>query len=114
MLHLDRSRVRPEELDSVPRGWFHFAHVCDGPKEIPPSKEGLIRTGREARLYPGEGAIDIAGILRHMPPVVYSLEIPNRERVRELGYAEHAFRCLKMARRYFAAHLVEPGAPPSK
>jgi sugar phosphate isomerase/epimerase len=104
VLHFNRSRVKLEELDSVPRNWFHFAHVCDGPKDIPASVEGLIQTGREARLYPGEGAIDIAAIVNRMPPVPYSLEIPNLERVKELGYAEHARRCLEFAKRYFAAH----------
>jgi sugar phosphate isomerase/epimerase len=103
-LHFHRSRVRLEELDSVPREWFHFAHVCDGPAEIPSAVGELIRTGREARLYPGEGAIDIAAIVGRMPAIPYSLEIPNLARVKELGYAEHARRCLESARAYFAAH----------
>jgi sugar phosphate isomerase/epimerase len=105
VLHFSRSRVRPEELKGVPRGWFHVAHICDAPKEVPATKDGLIHTGREERLYPGEGAIDIDGILSHMPDVVYSLEIPNLVRAKELGYAEHAFRCLAMAKNYFAAHV---------
>jgi len=104
MLHFNRSRTRLEELDAVPREWFHFAHVCDAPKEIPDTNEGLIHTGREARLYPGEGAIDIAAIVNRMPDVPYSLEIPNLERVKELGYAEHAWRCLESAKKYFSAH----------
>lgn len=104
VLHFNRSRVRLEELDGVPRDWFHFAHVCDALKEIPTTKDGLIYTGREARLYPGQGAIDIAAILRHVPRVVYSLEIPNVARVKELGYAEHAWRCLEAAKKYFAGH----------
>jgi len=104
MLHFNRSRVKLEELDAVPRDWFYFAHICDAPKEIPSTVEGLIHTGREARLYPGEGAIDIAAIVNRMPEVPYSLEIPNLDRVKELGYAEHARRALESARRYFAAH----------
>jgi sugar phosphate isomerase/epimerase len=104
ILHFDRSRTRYEELDSVPREWFHFAHVCDAPKKIPTTVEGLIHTGREARLYPGEGGLDIGAILNRMPVVPYSLEIPNLERVGELGYAEHARRCLVSAKRYLAAH----------
>jgi sugar phosphate isomerase/epimerase len=104
VLHFNRSGVKPEELDAVPRNWFHFAHICDGPKDIPATVEGLIQTGREARLYPGEGAIDIAAIVNRMPSVPYSLEVPNLERVKELGYAEHARRCLEFGQRYFAAH----------
>ncbi|MCX6551265.1 MAG: sugar phosphate isomerase/epimerase [Acidobacteria bacterium] len=103
-LHFSRSRVTLAELDAVPRDWFHFAHVCDAPAEIPTTNEGLIHTAREERLYPGEGAIDIAAILNRMPQVPYSLEIPHLARVKELGYAEHAFRCLQTARTYLEAH----------
>jgi sugar phosphate isomerase/epimerase len=100
----NRSRVKPEELDAVPRELFHFAHVCDAPKEISTTTDGLIHTGREARLDPGEGSIDIEAIVNRMPEIPYSLEIPNLERVKELGYAEHARRCLEHAKNYFAAH----------
>lgn len=103
-LHFNRSRVKLEELDAVPREWFHFAHVCDAPKEIPPTNEGLIHTAREERLYPGEGAIDIAAIVNRLPEIPYSLEIPHLARVKELGYAEHAWRCLQTAKEYFSAH----------
>ena len=103
-LHFNRSRVRLEELDAVPREWFHFAHVCDAPKEIPSTNEGLIHAGREERLYVGEGGIDVAAIVNRLPEVPYSLEIPNLARVKELGYAEHAWRCLQTAKRYFSAH----------
>jgi sugar phosphate isomerase/epimerase len=103
-LHFSRSRVALEELDAVPRSWFHFAHLCDGPAEIPTTKEGLIHTARDERLYPGEGAIDIAAILNRMPEVPYSIELPHLERAKELGFAEHAYRCLKTSKEYFAAH----------
>jgi sugar phosphate isomerase/epimerase len=104
VLHFDRSRVGLKELDAVPREWLRFAHVSDAPARIPLTNEGLIHTAREERLYPGEGAIDIAGIVNRLPPMPYSLEIPNLARVRELGYAEHAWRCLEAARKYFSAH----------
>ena len=102
-LHFYRSKVKLEELDEVPREWFHFAHICDGPKEIPTDKESLIYTGRDARLYVGEGAIDIASILDKLPQdTVYSIELPHIERVKEIGYAEHARRCLQTAKEYLA------------
>lgn len=98
-LHFDRSHVKLAELDSVPPSRFHFVHLCDAPKARDFSTAALIHTGREERLYPGEGAIDIAGILKHLPAVPYSLEIPHLERVKELGYEEHARRCLEAAKR---------------
>jgi sugar phosphate isomerase/epimerase len=101
-LHFHRSRVKLEELDGLPEKWFHFAHVCDGPVEIPETKEGLIHTGRDARFYPGECGIDIAAILNRMPKMVYSIELPHLERVKEFGYAEHARRCLQTTKDYLS------------
>jgi sugar phosphate isomerase/epimerase len=103
-IHFARSRVVLEELDTVPREWFHFAHLCDGPAEIPTTREGLIHTARDERLYAGEGGIDIAAILNRIPEVVYSIELPHLARVKELGAAEHAWRCLETAKKYMDAH----------
>jgi sugar phosphate isomerase/epimerase len=103
-LHFNRSRVRLEELDEIPREWFHFVHLCDAPREIPTTTEALIRTGREARLDPGEGGIDLAAILNRLPRVPYSLEIPNLARVQRLGYDAHARLCLEHAKGYLQRH----------
>jgi sugar phosphate isomerase/epimerase len=102
--HFQRAGDRVEELDALPRKWFHFAHLCDAPAEIPAEREELIRIMREGRLYLGDGGIDVASILQHIPEVVYSIELPNMARVLETGYAEHAFRCLETARAYVKAH----------
>src|ERR1044071_3037282 len=56
------------------------------------------------RLYVGEGGIDVAGILAHIPHCVYSIEVPNRERHEELGYAAHATRCLETLKAYLIKH----------
>ena len=102
--HFHRALDRPEMLDALPREWFHFAHLCDAPAEIPTERAEMIRILREARLYVGEGGIDVAGILAHLPPCVYSIELPNKARHEELGYAEHATRCLETLKAYLAAH----------
>lgn len=104
-LHFHRSRVSLDELNSIPKEWFHFAHLCDGPAEIPTDKAGLIHTGRDERLYAGEGGIDIAAILNRLPEeTVYSIELPHIQRARVLGYAEHARRCLQTAKDYLSKH----------
>lgn len=108
LLHFSRSRVGLAELDAVPRDWFHFVHLCDAPAAIPTTSEALIHTAREERLYAGEGAIDIAAILQRIPDVPYSIELPHLARVKELGYTEHAFRCLQTAKDYLAAHALAP------
>lgn len=106
MLHFSRSRVGLTELDAVPTEWFHFVHLCDAPAEIPSTNEALIRAAREERLSVGEGGIDVAGILRRIPGVPCSIEAPHLARVKELGYTEHAFRCLQTARDYLGARSV--------
>jgi len=103
-LHFYRSRVALEELDACPRQWFHFVHLCDCPEFIPSDKESLIHTGRDERLYVGEGAVDIAAIVSRLPHVVYAIELPHLERVARLGKAEHIRRCLSTAKQYFRSH----------
>lgn len=100
-LHAHRSHVTPQEVANLPKNWLNMVHLCDGPAEIPTDRESLIFTGREARNYVGEGAIDIAAYLAMLPQtVVLSLEIPNLARVKAYGYAEHARRCLVTTKEY--------------
>jgi sugar phosphate isomerase/epimerase len=108
MLHFSRSRVTLDELDRVPGEWIHFAHLCDAPAEIPATREGLVYAGREERLYVGEGGIDIGAIVARLPEVPYSVEIPHLERVKEMGYEEHARRCLQSAKAFFASRPQYP------
>jgi hypothetical protein len=72
---------------------------------IPTDRAEMTFIMREARLYLGEGGIDVASILNHMPEMVYSIELPNLAKVREMGYAEHAFRCLETTRAYVQAKV---------
>jgi sugar phosphate isomerase/epimerase len=106
MLYMHFGRIKPEELDSLPPQWFRFVHLCDAPAAIPATKEGQIHIARGGRLYPGEGAIDIAGILNRLPPVPISIELPNTARARELGFEEHARRCLHCARSQIEAPVM--------
>ena len=97
-LYVHLSRVDLGELLHVPAELLHFLHVSDALPGIADTREGMIQLARDARLYPGEGCIDFAGVVERMPPVSYSIELPNQSRVRELGYEEHARRCLQHAR----------------
>ena len=104
-LHAHRSRVAPEELESCPPKWFRFFHLCDGPGAIPDSEAELIAVGRDARLYPGEGAIDLAAYIRRLPAdAVCSIELPHLARAAEFGCAEHVRRCIASAKRYMEQH----------
>jgi sugar phosphate isomerase/epimerase len=100
-LHFYRSRVPLEEFDSMPKEWFNFIHLCDAEKEIPTEEDALIHTGRSERLYPGEGAINMKGIVEKIPHVVRGIEIPHFKRVKEYGFEEHARTALLKAKEYF-------------
>jgi sugar phosphate isomerase/epimerase len=109
-LHFDRAHTDPTSLAVLPRHWFRFVQLCDGPEVYVPTVAEMIRIGRTARLYLGEGGIDCAAILRELPPVMVSLEIPNAERVANLGAEEHARCALESAKSYCAAHAPDAAA----
>lgn len=112
--HFHRALDTPAALEGFPREWFHFAQICDAPSRIPTEREEMIRCMREQRLYLGEGGIDVAAIFERLPQMVFSIELPHLARARELGYAEHAFRCLESARSYFAASAAKTASEPAR
>lgn len=99
MLHFGRSDSSLEELAGLPREWFQFAHVCDAAKEVPPTLDGIIRTARDERLFPGEGGIDVRGILAAMPQdIPYALEIPRVTLTKAVGPEEVARLAVTVAK----------------
>jgi len=101
ILHFARSQSSVEELRSLPPEWFHYAHVCDAPGDIPTTTAELIHTARFERLFPGEGDLDIHGILDALPTgIPYALEIPRAKLVAQVGAKEHARLAIDAARRH--------------
>ncbi|WP_291413697.1 sugar phosphate isomerase/epimerase [Actinophytocola sp.] len=101
LLHFARSQSSIEELRQLPRDWFHFTHVCDAPGRIPTTVEGLIHTARFERLFPGEGGIDVRGILSALPPdIPYALEIPRASLAAQVGEKECARLAIRAAQRH--------------
>lgn len=77
-LHFDRSGCAPDEIDDLPSGWLGFVQVADAPAIAPSASPSLIRTARERRLHPGDGGIDLVGILSRLPrSTPLAIEIPN-------------------------------------
>lgn len=99
-LHFHRSKVGIEELVRVPPEWFHYAQICDAPKNIPITEEELIDTATKERLYVGEGGIDVSAIFKKLPNIPYAIEIPHVKRVQELGVEQYARNCLQTAKEY--------------
>jgi len=99
MLHFGRSDSTLEALAEIPREWLRFAHVCDAAKEVPPTIAGMIRTGRDERQFPGEGGIDVRGILACMPQdIPYALEIPRATLTKAIGPEAVALQAIRVAR----------------
>lgn len=104
MLHFARAGCRLDELDALPPRWLHWAQVCDGPVPGPDTEAGLIHAARCERLLPGEGDIDLAAILRRLPPQLpLSIEVPSDTRAPRMGYEAWARRALEATRALLAA-----------
>lgn len=102
-LHAARSATTLDDIAALP---VSYAQLCDAPAGIPSTNEELIHTARSARLLPGDGSIDLAGIIRRLPDdLPLSLEIPNAEWQRKLGVEEWARRALAAARRVVAGAM---------
>lgn len=99
-LYFHFSQTSLDELDGLPREWFNFMHICDTLEEIPDNPDSMIHVARDERLYLGEGCIDFGAILDRLPPMPYSIELPNIKRIKEYGYEGHARRCLETAKHH--------------
>jgi len=106
-LTFPQEKKKKEEKENVGAAASNvISFLCRFLSNARPCRNEMIRIMREGRLYLGEGGIDVASILKHMPPMVYSIELPNLAVVREKGYAEHAFRCLETTRAYVEAQVA--------
>lgn len=77
-LHFFRSGSAPEEIEAHPAQWFRFVQLADAPARAPKDLHGLLYAAREERLFPGEGELDITGVLRRLPAgIPIAIEIPT-------------------------------------
>ena len=108
-LHFDRSRSAIADIARVPRDWLHYWQLCDAPAERPTTTEGLLHTARAERMFPGEGGIDLASLIRAMPrDLTVSLEIPTLELAKTMGPVERARRAVAASRTAIQAALLSP------
>ncbi len=102
-LHMARSATTLDDIANLPRHLLSYAQLCDAPTGIPATDDELIHTARCARLLPGEGGIDLRGLLHALPgDLPLSLEIPNDEWLPKLGAEEWSRRALAAARHIVA------------
>lgn len=97
--HFSRSNGRLDDLAAVPRGWLHFMQLCDVPAARPATMDDIRTEARTARRFPGEGELDLTGLLRALPDdLPISLEVPTQALALQLGATDRARRALAGAR----------------
>jgi len=102
-LHYARSDSAAEQFHGIPASRFPFVHVCDAPAGASWTREQLFHAGRVERLPPGEGGIDIKGILAHMPlGIPIALEVPMTAMAAAQGEEAVALRVRRAAERLLA------------
>lgn len=95
-LHVDRSGTPTAALAEIRPAWLHYMQLCDGPAERPATTEALIHAARSERLFPGEGGLDLAGMLRALPrDIPISVEVPTETLARSVGAESRARRALR-------------------
>jgi sugar phosphate isomerase/epimerase len=99
-IHVARSQTRLQDLSAIPHEMLEYFHICDASSTPPQSMDGKKEAARSERLLPGEGQLDLAGMLSKLPiELPISVEVPNIRRLRALGAEEWARRALAAARR---------------
>jgi sugar phosphate isomerase/epimerase len=84
-----------DRFDDIPNR-LHYAQFCDARPERPTEMQELIRQARSDRLFPGEGGLDLAGLLRALPAELpLSLEIPYAKPLPALERARRALAATK-------------------
>ena len=67
-IHVDRSGGSAAEIASMPPTLIAYAQICDAHGPRPADFETMIFQARNERAFPGEGNLDLAGMLRALPP----------------------------------------------
>jgi sugar phosphate isomerase/epimerase len=101
--HFSRSRSRLDDVALVPPGRLRYLQFCDVPAAVPPTMQAILDEARAERLFPGEGELDLLGLLRAVPrDVPLSVEVPTLTLARTVGATERARRALAATRRVLA------------
>jgi len=103
-IHVDRSNGTPADIAQVPRELIAYVQVCDGTGPRPTDFETMIYQARNERGFPGEGNLDLAGMLATLPEdLPLSLEAPVRSLAAKLTPVERARRGRDAVDRLLAA-----------
>ena len=90
-IHFFRAGDSPQALAKLPRKFLRYMQLCDARPERPADMQEIIRQARSDRLFPGEGGLDLKGLLGALPAgIPFSLEIPVAKKIEPLERARRA------------------------
>jgi sugar phosphate isomerase/epimerase len=99
-LHFDRSRSDIGMLSRLPRAWFRYVQLCDAPRAFSGDRDSLLHAAVHDRRFPGDGAIDLVGLLRALPAgIPVALEIPMTALAAAVPAPERLARAVRATRR---------------
>jgi len=79
-IHFDRAADSLDALRALPREYFGYVQFCDAPAERPTDLDTLLFQARCERMIPGEGGLDLVGLLRALPDhLPVSVEVPTEQ-----------------------------------
>jgi len=92
-IHVDRSGGTLADLAAVPPTLIDYIQVCDAVGPRPADFETMIHQARNERAFPGDGNLDLVGMLSVLPSgVPLSLEAPVKSLAERLNPVERAQR----------------------
>jgi sugar phosphate isomerase/epimerase len=95
-IHFFRAGDSFEALAKVPTASLRYMQLCDAPAERPGDMQEIIRQARSDRLFPGEGGLDLKGLMRALPSgIAVSLEVPVSRKLAPLERARRALQAAK-------------------
>jgi sugar phosphate isomerase/epimerase len=95
-IHFFRAGDSLAELKQVPSEYLHYAQLCDARAETPGDMQEIIRQARGDRLFPGEGGLDLRGLLGALPAdLALSLEVPIAQSMPALERAQRLLAATK-------------------
>lgn len=78
-------------LADLPHVKVNYLQLCDAPAAMPADMKEILRQARTDRLMPGEGGLDLRGLLRALTPdLPIGLEIPYARPMPALARAKRA------------------------
>ena len=93
-IHFFRADNTFAELEGAPMRYLQF---CDAHAGRPADVQELIRQARGDRLFPGEGALDLKGLLRALPAgLPISIEIPYAKPMSPLERSKRALAATRL------------------